>query len=156
MSVSAAKTDFDLLPYAGEHHEEIPFIRKYIFSTDHKVIARQFLVMSLTFLLLGGVLAMMIRWQLGFPGQPMPGGDALPDTMSPGGIILPEFYNSLVTMHGTLMIFFAIMPLLVGVFGNLLIPLQVGAADMGSFTQLDTPRCGILPTHPCSEPKEMA
>ncbi len=130
MSVSAAKTDFDLLPYAGEHHEEIPFIRKYIFSTDHKVIARQFLVMSLTFLLLGGVLAMMIRWQLGFPGQPMPGGDALPDTMSPGGIILPEFYNSLVTMHGTLMIFFAIMPLLVGVFGNLLIPLQVGAADM--------------------------
>ena len=130
MSVTATKTDFDALPYAGEHHEEIPFIRKYIFSTDHKMISRQFLFMSLIFLTLGGALAAMIRWQLGFPSQPLPGGGVLPDTMAPGGIILPEFYNSLVTMHGTFMIFFAIMPLLVGVFGNLLIPLQVGAADM--------------------------
>ena len=130
MSVSAPTTDFDLLPFAGEHHEELPFIRKYIFSTDHKVIARQFLFLSLFFLVVGGLLAAMIRWQLGFPGQPMPGGDVLPDTMAPGGIILPEFYNALVTMHATFMIFFAIMPLLVGVFGNLLIPLQVGAPDM--------------------------
>ena len=130
MSVSAPTTDFDLQPFAGEHHEEIPFIRKYIFSTDHKVIARQFLFLSLFFLLVGGLLAAMIRWQLGFPGQPMPGGGVLPDTMAPGGIILPEFYNALVTMHATFMIFFAIMPLLVGVFGNLLIPLQVGAPDM--------------------------
>ena len=130
MSVTATRTDFDLLPYAGEQHEELPFIRKYIFSTDHKVIGTQFLFMSLMFMVLGGLMAMMIRWQLGFPAQPMPGGGLLPDTMSPGGIILPEFYNSLVTMHGTFMIFFAIMPLLVGVFGNLLIPLQVGAADM--------------------------
>ena len=130
MSVSAPTTDFDQLPFAGEHHEEIPFIRKYIFSTDHKVIARQFLFLSLFFLVVGGLLAAMVRWQLGFPGQPMPGGDVLPDTMAPGGIILPEFYNALVTMHATFMIFFAIMPLLVGVFGNLLIPLQVGAPDM--------------------------
>ena len=130
MSVSAPTTDFDLLPFAGEHHEELPFLRKYIFSTDHKVIARQFLFLSLFFLVVGGLLAAMIRWQLGFPGQPMPGGDVLPDTMAPGGIILPEFYNALVTMHATFMIFFAIMPLLVGVFGNLLIPLQVGAPDM--------------------------
>ena len=130
MSVSAPTTDFDLLPFAGEDHEELPFIRKYIFSTDHKVIARQFLFLSLFFLVVGGLLAAMIRWQLGFPGQPMPGGDVLPDTMAPGGIILPEFYNALVTMHATFMIFFAIMPLLVGVFGNLLIPLQVGAPDM--------------------------
>jgi len=129
MSVTATKTDFDLLPFAGDHHEELSFLRKYVFSTDHKVIAVQFLIMSLTFLLLGGLLAVLIRWQLGFPGQPLP-IDVLPETMAPGGIILPEFYNSLVTMHGTFMIFFAIMPLLVGVFGNLLIPLHIGAPDM--------------------------
>jgi cytochrome c oxidase subunit I len=131
MSQAAVKTDYDLLPFAGEHHDhELSFIRKYIFSTDHKVIANQFLFMSLLFLILGGLLALMMRWQLGWPGQPMPGGGVLPDTMAPGGIILPEFYNSLVTMHGTFMIFFAIMPLLVGTFGNLLIPLQIGAPDM--------------------------
>jgi cytochrome c oxidase subunit 1 len=72
-----------------------------------------------------------VRWQLGFPGQPVPLiGNLFPETMAPGGIILPEFYNSLVTMHATFMIFFAVMPLTAGVFGNLLIPLQIGAADM--------------------------
>ncbi|MDT8341195.1 MAG: cbb3-type cytochrome c oxidase subunit I [Longimicrobiales bacterium] len=114
----------------GDHGHEQSFLRKYIFSTDHKTIAKQFLFMSLFFLLVGGILATMMRWQLGFPSQPMPGAGGFPDTMAPGGIILPEFYNSLVTMHGTIMIFFAIMPLLVGLFGNLLIPLQIGAPDM--------------------------
>ncbi len=120
----------------GGHHDdqELPFIRKYIFSTDHKMIAKQFLFVSLFFLVIGGLLAMMMRWQLGYPGEPMPGGMMLPDAMMAptpdGAIMLPEFYNSLVTMHGTIMIFFAIMPLLVGLFGNLLIPLQIGAEDM--------------------------
>ncbi len=113
----------------GETHE-LSFVRKYVFSTDHKVIGIQFLLMSLVFLFVGGLLAMLIRWQLGFPNEPIPGGAALPETMAPGGILLPEFYNSLVTMHGTFMIFFAIMPLLVGVFGNYLIPLKIGAPDM--------------------------
>ncbi|HET6342816.1 MAG TPA: cbb3-type cytochrome c oxidase subunit I [Gemmatimonadota bacterium] len=112
------------------HPDDRPFIRRYIFSTDHKVIGCQFMFLSLFFLLVGGLLAMMMRWQLGYPGQPMPGGGVLPETMAPGGILLPEFYNSLVTMHGTFMIFFAIMPLLVGMFGNWLIPLHVGASDM--------------------------
>ncbi|MEX2530840.1 MAG: cbb3-type cytochrome c oxidase subunit I [Gemmatimonadota bacterium] len=129
-AAAGARTDWDIPEYAGEHHQELSFLRRYVFSTDHKVIAVQFLVMSLVFLALGGFLALMMRWQLGFPGQPMPGGSVLPESMAPGGIILPEFYNSLVTMHGTFMIFFAIMPLLVGVFGNLLIPLQIGAPDM--------------------------
>ncbi|MEX0979973.1 MAG: cbb3-type cytochrome c oxidase subunit I [Gemmatimonadota bacterium] len=118
---------------AGGHdhaHHEPSFIRKYVFSTDHKTIAKQFLFLSLFFLLVGGLLAMIMRWQLAYPNVPMPGGTLLPETMAPGGIILPEFYNSAVTMHGTFMIFFAIMPLLVGVFGNLLIPLQIGADDM--------------------------
>tara|TARA_B100000446_G_scaffold41127_1_gene36784 strand:+ start:20 stop:1828 length:1809 start_codon:yes stop_codon:yes gene_type:complete len=119
----------------GHHdHHELPFIRKYIFSTDHKMIAKQFMFVSLFFLVIGGLLATMMRWQLGFPNQPMPGGMLLPDAMMAptpnGAIMLPEFYNSLLTMHGTIMIFFAIMPLLVGLFGNLLIPLQIGAEDM--------------------------
>jgi cytochrome c oxidase subunit 1 len=112
------------------HSDDRSFIRRYVFSTDHKVIGCQFLFLSLTFLLVGGLLAMLIRLQLGWPGMAVPGGAILGDAKAPGGIILPEFYNSLVTMHGTIMIFFAIMPLLVGVFGNWLIPLHVGAADM--------------------------
>jgi len=111
-------------------HDTRSFIRRYIFSTDHKIIGIQFLFMSLLFLLLGGLLALMMRWQLGYPGQAMPGGGVLPETMAPDGILLPEFYNSLVTMHGTFMVFFAIMPLLVGVFANFLIPLKIGAPDM--------------------------
>ena len=119
----------------GQHdHHEIPWIRKYVFATDHKMIAKQFMFVSLFFLVVGGALAGMMRFQLGFPGQPMPGAGILPDAMMAptpnGAIMLPEFYNSLVTMHGTIMIFFAIMPLLVGLFGNLLIPLQIGAEDM--------------------------
>jgi len=117
-------------PAAHALVDDRPFIRKYIFSTDHKIIGIQFLLMSLIFLLIGGSLAMMMRWQLGFPGQPMPGGSLLPETMASNRVILPEFYTSLVTMHGTFMVFFAIMPLLVGVFGNYLIPLKIGAHDM--------------------------
>ena len=115
---------------AHVHADTRSFVRKYIFSTDHKIIGIQFLIMSLIFLLAGGMLAMVIRWQLGYPKQPMPMGGVLPETMAPGGVVLPEFYNSLVTMHGTFMVFFAIMPLLVGVFGNYLIPLKIGAPDM--------------------------
>jgi cytochrome c oxidase subunit I len=112
------------------HVDDRSFLRKYIFSTDHKIIGIQFLLMSLIFLLVGGILAMVMRWQLAYPGEPMPGGGVLPETMAPDGVLLPEFYTSLVTMHGTFMVFFAIMPLLVGVFGNYLIPLKIGAPDM--------------------------
>jgi cytochrome c oxidase subunit 1 len=113
------------------HHDDRSFIRRYIFSTDHKVIGIQFLFMSLFFLMIGGLLAMMMRWQLGFPNQPMPGGTLLgPSVVTPQGVMLPELYNASVTMHGTIMVFFAIMPLLVGVWANYLIPLQIGAEDM--------------------------
>src|SRR6266508_793213 len=116
---------------AKAHHEPMSFWRKYIFSTDHKIIGIQFLFVSLFFLLVGGLLAMQIRWQLGFPGKPLPGGGILPASMvTPEGVILPEYYIQLVTMHGTFMVFFAIMPLLVGVYANFLIPLKLGAHDM--------------------------
>src|SRR5216117_1691722 len=109
----------------GAHHAPMSFWRKYIFSTDHKIIGIQFLFVSLFFLLVGGLLAMQIRWQLGFPGKPMPGGGILPESMVVNGVILPEYYVQLVTMHGTFMVFFAIMPLLVGVYANFLIPLKI-------------------------------
>ncbi len=112
------------------HHAPMSFWRKYVFSTDHKIIGIQFLFVSLFFLLVGGLLAMQIRWQLGFPGKPMPGGGILPESMVVDGVILPEYYIQLVTMHGTFMVFFAIMPLLVGVYANFLIPLKLGAHDM--------------------------
>ncbi len=112
------------------HHDDRSFVRKYVFSTDHKIIGIQFLFLSLFFLLVGGLLAMQIRWQEGFPGQPMPGGTLLPETMAAGGVLLPEYYLELVTMHGTFMVFFAIMLLLVGVYANFLIPLKIGAHDM--------------------------
>src|SRR3989441_1166615 len=115
---------------AHAHHDDRSFIRKYIFSTDHKIIGIQFLFVSLFFLLVGGLLAMQMRWQLAYPGQPMPGGGILPESMAPGGVILPEYYIQLVTMHGTFMVFFAIMPLLVGVYANFLIPLKIGTHDM--------------------------
>ncbi|MFQ5888833.1 MAG: cbb3-type cytochrome c oxidase subunit I [Gemmatimonadota bacterium] len=113
-----------------EEEHPLPFIRRYIFSTDHKIIGIQFLFMSLFFLLVGGLLAMMMRFQLAWPDRPLPLGRLLPEAMANQGFVLPEFYNSLVTMHGTIMVFFAIMPLLVGVFANYLIPLQIGARDM--------------------------
>src|SRR5256714_8384331 len=93
------------------HHEPMSFWRKYIFSTDHKIIGIQFLFVSLFFLLVGGLLAMQIRWQLGFPGKPMPGGGLLPETMVVNGVILPVSYVQPVSSHGTLAISFPTLPL---------------------------------------------
>jgi len=145
-------------------------MRKYIFSTDHKVIGIQYGVTSLVFLLFGFTLMMMMRWQLAYPGIPVPAiRFALPfvvvgliilgfskfrsgihllvgtvflllgwmiyylttDELSmPDGIMLPEFYNSLGAMHGTIMVFLGVVPLAVGAFGNYVMPLQIGAPDM--------------------------
>src|SRR5688500_14743051 len=87
-----------------EEHHELGFIRKYVFSTDHKVIGIQFMFFGLTFFLLGGLMAMAIRWQLAWPWMEMPlVRRHFPET---GGVISPEFYTMLFTMHGTIMIFF--------------------------------------------------
>jgi cytochrome c oxidase subunit I len=111
------------------HPEPTSFVRKYLFSTDHKVIAKQFLWTGLLFLLFGGLLAMLIRWQWAYPGEKVPVvGDVL--FKKSGGAINPAAYNAVFTMHGLIMIFFAITPVMIGAFGNLLIPLQIGARDM--------------------------
>jgi cytochrome c oxidase subunit 1 len=110
------------------HHHELGFVRTYLFSTDHKMIGRQFLFMGLLMLMIGGFMAMLIRWQLGWPETAVPGlGWLFSETE---GIIPPETYNMLFTMHATLMIFFVVMPIMVGCFGNFLIPLMIGARDM--------------------------
>jgi len=107
------------------------FLTKYVFSTDHKVIGIQFLFSGLIFFVLGGLLAMAVRWQLAWPWKPMPVlSRLLWSAPSLGYQMPPEDYNKLFTMHATIMIFFVIIPLLTGAFGNFLIPLMIGARDM--------------------------
>ena len=115
----------------GEDGHHASFWRKYIFSTDHKVIGIQYGITSLLFLLFGFSLVMLMRWQLAYPGQPLPLiGWLFSDDTMPGGVMLPEFYNQLGAMHGTIMVFLGIVPLAVGAFGNYVVPLQIGAPDM--------------------------
>src|SRR6202022_4095035 len=114
------------------HHPELSFFNKYIWSEDHKTIGMQYLFASLFFLLVGGLLAMGVRYQLAFPGAPIPIiGSFLPSWLvTSAGAIQPGGYNALFTMHATVMVFLVVMPFLIGVFGNFLIPLQIGAPDM--------------------------
>ena len=112
------------------HHEE-SFWRKYVFSTDHKMIGIQYGITALLFLLFGFSLMMLMRWQLAFPGEALPLiGTLFGEDNMPGGVMDPQFYNQLGAMHGTIMFFMGIVPLAVGAFGNLIVPLQIGAPDM--------------------------
>ena len=114
-----------------DHGHAAGFWRTYIFSTDHKVIGIQYAVTGLLFLLFGFTLMMIMRWQIAYPGQPIPLiGGLLGNERAPGGIMLPEFYNQLGAMHGTIMVFMGVVPLAVGGFGNFVLPLQIGAPDM--------------------------
>jgi len=107
------------------------FWRTYVFSQDHKVIGVQYGITALLFLLFGFTLMMIMRWQLAYPGQAIPLiGKFLGDSRAPDGIMLPEFYNQLGAMHGTIMVFLGVVPLAVGAFGNYVMPLQIGAPDM--------------------------
>ena len=118
-------------PAGAEHanHAEPGFFGKYIFSTDHKTIGKQFMFTSLFFLLVAGLAAMVMRWQLAFPWKPVPGlGPVLYKTSQ--NAVSAEGYTLLVTLHGALMVFFVGIPMLVGAFGNFLIPLHIGAKDM--------------------------
>ena len=141
MSTAAAPTGTfsDVHPQSFAEHRDHPhhgWFRTYVWSHDHKMIGKQYLLASMAFGAVSGLLAMLVRWQLGFPGQPVPVlGHLLTlipnqTLVTPEGAIIPATYNMLVTMHATLMVFFVIMPLLIGVFGNFLIPLHIGAPDM--------------------------
>ncbi len=124
---------------SSEHdqHTELSYWRKYVFSIDHKVIGIQYALTALCFLFFGFCLMMLMRWQLAYPGQEIPLiGKLLSESIAPGGVMLPEFYNSLGAMHGTIMVFLGVVPLVVGGFGNYVVPLQIGAPDM-SFPRLN-------------------
>ncbi len=124
MSHAAAHSD-------AHHEHKLPFWRQYIFSTDHKIIGLQYGITSLIFLLLGFCMILLIRWQLAYPGQELPYiGKIFGESNMPGGVMLPEFYNQLGAMHGTIMVFLGVVPLAVGAFGNYVVPLQIGAPDM--------------------------
>lgn len=115
-----------------EHHEG-NFWTNYIFSEDHKVIAKQYLITGICWALLGGLLSLLFRLQLGFPDANLEWlKPLLGDWINPQGKIDPEFYLALVTMHGTIMVFFVLTAGLSGTFANFLIPLQIGARDMAS------------------------
>jgi cytochrome c oxidase subunit 1 len=104
----------------GEHHAEQSFWSKYVFSTDHKVIAMQYMFTGMAMALIGGFFAYAFRMQLAFPGMDVPFF----------GVVGPNEYNALVTNHGAIMIFWVAMPVLIAAFGNFLIPLMLGCDDM--------------------------
>lgn len=165
-----AEAQHHVKPHEHHHHHEEGFLRKYVFSVDHKVIGIQYGLTSLLFLLIGFMLMMLMRWQLAYPQEAIPKSTfVLPiaivgvlllliakfkpsitslfgilflgfaafvnylasnPEMMPDGIMLPEFYNQLGAMHGTIMVFLGVVPLAVGAFGNYVMPLQIGAPDM--------------------------
>jgi cytochrome c oxidase subunit 1 len=114
------------------HHKET-FITKYVFSQDHKMIAKQFLITGMIWAILGGLMSVLFRLQLGYPDAHFQIlEDLLGSKWAKGGQIQPEFYYALVTMHGTVLVFFVLTGGLSGTFANFLIPLQLGARDMAS------------------------
>ena len=127
------------------HEHKVGFWQQYIFSTDHKVIGIQYGVTALCFLLFGFILMMLMRWQLAYPDHPIPvlggllqkalGVDMVADQVLPNGtkipgVMTPDLYNAFGAMHGTIMVFLAIVPLAFAAFGNFVVPLQIGAPDM--------------------------
>ena len=132
MQATTHTTPHDAAHHA--HHEETSFWRNYIFSIDHKVIGIQYAITALAFLLFGFSLMAMMRWQIAHPGQALPVIGPLLATLfgdvAAKGIMSPDLYNTFGAMHGTIMVFLAVVPLLTGAFGNYLVPIQVGACDM--------------------------
>ncbi len=117
---------------AHHHHQKQDFLFKYVFSQDHKMISKQFLITGFIMGFIGLIMSTLFRLQLGFPGESFGIIDTLLGSWAEKGVILPDKYLALVTMHGTIMVFFLLTAGLSGTFSNLLIPLQIGARDMAS------------------------
>ncbi|ARN78606.1 cytochrome c oxidase subunit I [Nonlabens spongiae] len=114
------------------HHHKETFVTKYIFSTDHKMIAKQYLITGLIMGAIGILMSILMRMQLANPGEPSVVFSALLGKWAPEGVMDPSIYLALVTIHGTIMVFFVLTAGLSGTFSNFLIPLQIGARDMAS------------------------
>lgn len=115
----------------GHHHEE-SFIEKYVFSQDHKMISKQFLITAIIMGCIAMFMSTFFRLQLGWPGQSFPILETFLGRWAPGGVMTPDMYLALVTIHGTILVFFVLTGGLSGTFSNLLIPFQIGARDMAS------------------------
>jgi cytochrome c oxidase subunit 1 len=118
--------------HGHDHHHKQTFIEKYIFSTDHKMIAKQYLITGLLMGIIGIAMSVLFRMQLAWPEESFWIFEALLGKWAPNGVMTPEIYLALVTIHGTIMVFFVLTAGLSGTFSNLLIPLQIGARDMAS------------------------
>lgn len=114
----------------GHHHET--FISKYVFSMDHKMIAKQFLITGIIMGVIGMMMSLIFRLQLAYPDMKFPFLESVIGQWGKDGKLDPNFYLALITIHGTIMVFYVLTAGLSGTFSNLLIPLQVGARDMAS------------------------
>src|ERR1700716_2590629 len=116
---------------AGHAHQPpTGFIRKYVFSLDHKVIGIQYILLALAAVIVGMTMSLLMRLNLSWPGTNWPILGTLFPGGAPNGVLNPEFYLSLVTMHGTIMVFFVLTTAPQGGFGNYFLPIQIGAEDM--------------------------
>jgi cytochrome c oxidase subunit 1 len=116
----------------SDHHHKETFITKYVFSTDHKMISKQYLVTGIFMGIIGVFMSMMFRLQIAWPDTSFSIIEAFLGRHQDGGVMSPDIYLALVTIHGTIMVFFVLTAGLSGTFSNLLIPLQIGARDMAS------------------------
>ena len=133
MSASHSGSLSDAHAHDEHDHHDLPWIRKYVFSEDHKYIAKQYLISGIVWAVIGGLLSVLFRLQLGFPDADLTWlKPLLGEWIQNDGKLDPEFYLALVTMHGTIMVFFVLTAGLSGTFSNFLIPLQIGARDMAS------------------------
>jgi cytochrome c oxidase subunit 1 len=120
----------DMSAHAVQHHAPTTFIRKHVFSLDHKVIGKQYYALALLAALIGMVLSWFMRIHLGWTSAAIPGLQLLSKNGAPGGVMTPEYYLQLMTMHGTIMVFFVLTTAPFAAFGNYFLPIQVGAEDM--------------------------
>jgi cytochrome c oxidase subunit 1 len=120
----------DMSIQAAAHGAPSSFIRKYVFSLDHKIIGLQYYALALVAVVTGMVLSWIMRVHLVWPNAPIPGLGALAKVGAPGGVVTPEYYLQLMTMHGTLMVFFVLTNAPFAAFGNYFLPIQIGAEDM--------------------------
>jgi cytochrome c oxidase subunit 1 len=117
-------------PVVHQHTAPTGFIRKYVFSLDHKVIGKQYFGLALVAVFVGMVLSWLLRIHLAYPNWAIPLLGKFSPTGAPGGVMTPEYYLSLLTMHGTLMVFFVLTNAPFAAFGNYFLPIQIGAEDM--------------------------
>ena len=133
MSAVTAHVDEHAQDDHGHHHHKETFVTKYIFSQDHKMIAKQYLILGVLVMgFIGIAMSLLMRMQLAWPGESFLVFDTFLGKWAPDGIMDADVYLALVTMHGTIMVFFVLTAGLSGTFSNLLIPLQIGARDMAS------------------------